>query len=140
MFFKVSCPVCQMSLPFLDRIAEAGAGLRIIAVSQDDTEATHEFTSTFKVSHIGMLFDPPPYEASRAFRITSVPSVFVIEPDGIISQAIEGFSKERLHRARSACRHTCRCSLQPIASHCCVRLRFEESVSLRSGDGTSTVS
>jgi peroxiredoxin len=92
-FLKVSCPVCQMALPFLDRIARSGVGLRIVEVSQDDAKATAEFNSEFGVRHVEVLLDPPPYAASKAFRITSVPSVFLIEPDGTISQTIEGFSK-----------------------------------------------
>ena len=92
-FFKVSCPVCQMSLPFLDRIAARGTGLRVAAVSQDDEAATDEFNSELGVKHVEMLYDPPPYQASNAFRISSVPSLFVIEPDGTISTTIEAFSK-----------------------------------------------
>jgi peroxiredoxin len=93
-FFKVSCPVCQMSLPFLDRIAAVeGSGIRIVAVSQDDANATREFTSELDIRHVEMIFDPPPYRASNAFQISSVPSLFVIEPDGTISETIEGFSK-----------------------------------------------
>ncbi|HEY1218468.1 MAG TPA: redoxin domain-containing protein [Bryobacteraceae bacterium] len=32
-FFKVSCPVCQRTLPFLERI-HAGGGLRICGISR----------------------------------------------------------------------------------------------------------
>lgn len=90
-FFKASCPTCQMSLPFLDRIA--ARGLRICAVSQDNQETAAEFNKEFKIRNLEMLYDPPPYAASDAFGVTSVPSIFVIEPDGMVSQAIEGFSK-----------------------------------------------
>ena len=40
------------------------------------------------------LIDAPrAYPASNAYRITHVPSLFLVETDGKISQAIEGFSK-----------------------------------------------
>jgi peroxiredoxin len=91
-FFKASCPVCQLSFPFLDRIAAAGS-LPIVGVSQDNSKTTQEFKSEFQVKHIETVLDRPPYAASNAFRITSVPSLFVIEPDGMISKTIEGFSK-----------------------------------------------
>src|ERR1019366_336467 len=44
-FFKSSCPVCQMTLPFLERIhrGRAPASLEIYGVSQDDAETTQEF-------------------------------------------------------------------------------------------------
>jgi len=36
-FFKVSCPVCQMTLPYLDRIQSPGR-LPVYAVSQNNAE------------------------------------------------------------------------------------------------------
>jgi peroxiredoxin len=92
-FFKVSCPVCQMSFPFLDRIGSRSMGMRIVGISQDNAKATAEFNSELGIRHIEMVLDPAPYEASKAFRISSVPSLFLIEPDGIVSKTIEGFSK-----------------------------------------------
>ena len=89
-FFKVSCPVCQLAFPFLDRIAK---GMRFCGVSQDDAEATAEFNEALAIQNIETLLDPPPYDASRAFDISIVPSLFVIEPDGTVSKTIEGFSK-----------------------------------------------
>ncbi len=41
-FFKISCPVCQLTFPFLERIHAAGA-VRIFGISQDDAEETREF-------------------------------------------------------------------------------------------------
>ncbi|HXJ42691.1 MAG TPA: redoxin domain-containing protein, partial [Bryobacteraceae bacterium] len=44
-FFKVSCPTCQYTLPFLERMYRGlGEGApRMFTVSQDDPEATREF-------------------------------------------------------------------------------------------------
>src|SRR4051812_5621389 len=41
-FFKVTCPVCQMTLPFLERI-HAARKLAIHGISQDDDADTIEF-------------------------------------------------------------------------------------------------
>src|SRR6202035_4228481 len=43
-FFKISCPVCQFTLPYLQRLAEryAGDSVSVIAVSQDDARGTKE--------------------------------------------------------------------------------------------------
>ena len=41
--FKTTCPTCELTWPFLDRIRKAsanGKGLRILAVSQDDAGKT----------------------------------------------------------------------------------------------------
>src|SRR5271165_5099826 len=52
-FFKVSCPVCQYTFPFLQRLAQryAGDGVSVIGISQDDARSTtdfnHEYGATF---------------------------------------------------------------------------------------------
>src|SRR5438309_10210858 len=53
--FKVSCPVCQLALPFLDRMADNDA-LQVIAISQDDASPTQAFHQRFGV-HIPTLLD-----------------------------------------------------------------------------------
>lgn len=95
-FFKVSCPVCQLVFPFLERMANGG-GLRFVAISQDDAAATRNFHRRFGVTFPTLLDSARAgYPASNAFGITNVPSLFLIEPDGGISLAISGFSKRDL--------------------------------------------
>jgi peroxiredoxin len=93
-FFKSSCPVCQLTLPFLDRMADSPT-MQVIAISQDDAETTRAFQRRFGVSRQPILFDEAKagYPASNAFGISSVPSLFVVEQDGKISKAFSGFSK-----------------------------------------------
>lgn len=93
-FFKISCPVCQLTMPFLERIRENGK-IRVIGVSQDDAESTAEFLEAFSPG-VETLFDARPYPASVAFAISHVPSVFQVEQDGTISHAWTGFSKRDL--------------------------------------------
>ena len=92
-FFKIACPTCQLTFPFLQRLADASPSTLLIAVSQDDAAATREFHHRFGVSMPTLLDTPRIYPASNAYQITSVPSLFVVEPDGKISFAVEGFSK-----------------------------------------------
>ena len=92
-FFKSSCPVCQLTLPFLERLKDNGK-LQIIAVSQDNAATTAEFRDEFSVSMPTLLDDSKAgYPASNAFQITHVPTMFQVEPDGTISQAWTGWSK-----------------------------------------------
>jgi len=93
--YKISCPVCQLTLPFLDRMA-AGQ-VQIVAISQDDASGTRRFQARFGVS-VPTLLDREEdgYPVSNAFGITHVPSLFLVEPDGIISLASEGFMKSEL--------------------------------------------
>ena len=92
-FFKVTCPVCQLTLPFLERIHAAGT-LAICGISQNDARDTREFKSYFGVT-FPMLLDSEDeeYPASNAYGISSVPSMFLVEPDGEISRVIEGWNK-----------------------------------------------
>jgi peroxiredoxin len=92
-FFKTTCPVCQFTLPFLERIHQAGT-LPVYTISQDDAEDTREFNREFGIA-LPTLLDSARsgYAVSDAFGISSVPSMFLIERDGGVSRAIEGWSK-----------------------------------------------
>jgi peroxiredoxin len=106
-FFKISCPTCQLTLPFLQRFADsAGAGPGIVAISQDDAPDSREFHQRFGISMRTLLDAAPGYSVSNAYGISSVPSIFVIETDGTVASAVEGFNKAELeklgHRFRVA--------------------------------------
>jgi peroxiredoxin len=94
-FYKISCPVCQMTLPFLEKLI--GGQLHIVTVSQDDADGTRRFQDRFRVT-MPTLLDPEDegYPASNAFGITHVPSLFLMEPDATISLTSEGFVKTDL--------------------------------------------
>ena len=94
-FFKVTCPVCQFTFPFLERMSKSGA-LQFVGVSQDDAESTADFNREFGVTFPTLLDDERRYEASNDFGISHVPSMFLIEPGGAITWASSGFSKKDL--------------------------------------------
>ncbi len=97
-FFKVSCPVCQMTLPFLNRLVPSGK-LNVVTISQDDATLTQRFRARLGVTVPALLDDEDSgYPVSKAYRITNVPSVFLVEPDGGISLAVNGFSKADLEK------------------------------------------
>jgi len=97
-FFKTTCPVCQLAFPFLDRLhRKAGASAQFIAISQDNATDTREFLAEFGVSFPALLDeDRKNYPASNAFRISHVPSMFLVEQDGAVSWASNGFSRIEL--------------------------------------------
>src|SRR5947199_7143907 len=84
-FFKVSCPVCQLTLPFLERIHATGS-LSVYGVSQNDPEATLEFNQEFGIS-FPILLDSEDlsFPVSNAYGISSVPTMFLIQSDGMIA-------------------------------------------------------
>lgn len=95
-FMKVSCPVCQMTFPFLERMASS-QDLNIIGVSQDHLGATQSFNSKFGVTFRTLLDEENAgYPASNAFGISHVPTAFLVESDGEISMVMEGFAKSMM--------------------------------------------
>jgi len=98
-FFKSTCPVCQMTLPYLDRIQRGRTpeSFSIYGVSQDDAETTQEFVAEFGIS-FPMLRDTGEsgYPASNAYGISHVPSLFLVAGDGTIAWSMEGFNKREL--------------------------------------------
>jgi peroxiredoxin len=95
-FFKVTCPVCQLTFPFLERLHSAGT-LPIYGISQNDDEDTLEFNRQFGLT-LPVLRDDEEggFQVSNAFGISSVPTAFLIERDGTISRVIEGWRKKEI--------------------------------------------
>lgn len=95
-FFKVSCPVCHLTFPFLERLHES-TRLQIVGVSQDDAAVTGEFGRELHLT-FPMLLDGPDanYPVSRAFGITNVPSLFLVKKDSGIEWSVSGFSRKAL--------------------------------------------
>lgn len=99
-FFKISCPTCQLTFPFLQRLAGASspAAPQLIAISQDDAAGSREFQQRFGGATATLIDVPRTFPASNAYQISSVPSLFLIEPDGKISFTTEGFNKAALQK------------------------------------------
>src|SRR5579872_3303859 len=50
-FFKITCPICQLTLPFLERIHKASDGaLPIYGISQNDERGTRDFARQFGIT------------------------------------------------------------------------------------------
>jgi peroxiredoxin len=98
-FFKVSCPVCQYAMPFLERIHRAHHGkAQIVAVSQHPKKETQLFLREYKITMPVLLDDPEYYPASNAFRLTNVPTVFLIVPGGKIEVSSVGWDRKDIEK------------------------------------------
>jgi peroxiredoxin len=97
-FFKVSCPVCQYTFPFLERLHQRyGKTATFLGISQDDAKATKKFNDEYGVTFPAALDEGAKnYPASNAYGLTNVPTVFLIEPDSSIKIVCNGFDKKRL--------------------------------------------
>jgi peroxiredoxin len=96
-FFKISCPVCQFTAPFLQRIHERFAckNVSVIGISQDDASSTKRFNDQYGVKFTTLL-DDKGYPASNAYGLTNVPTVFLIVQDGTAKVSCMGFDKAGL--------------------------------------------
>lgn len=96
-FYKKSCPICQMTFPFLERIhqAYAGATLEVLGIAQNKPRETEEFAQEFELT-FPLAVDDEPYAVSSAYGLTNVPSVFLIDHDGRIVRTFVGFDKQGL--------------------------------------------
>src|SRR5438045_8829779 len=54
--FKVSCPVCQLTFPFLERISHNDA-VEVVGISQDDSGSTAGFNRRFGITFPTLLDD-----------------------------------------------------------------------------------
>lgn len=94
-----------MAWPYLDRVRKlADGGLSIWGVSQDDPEATRDFSRRLGVE-IATLYDQKPWPASESLEITSVPTFLLVGEDETIRDASEGFQRHKMEEfARLAAR------------------------------------
>lgn len=93
-FFKVTCPTCQLSMPYWERFnAYHEAGLRIWGVVEDPSEDARAFAAEYGMT-FPVLTDLHPYVVSEEYGLTNVPTAFLVEPGGRIARNIVGFSIE----------------------------------------------
>lgn len=95
-FFKVSCPVCQLAFPYLDRIYKSYAKsgkFTFVGVSQDNAADTKTFNRQYGVTFPVLLDPAGKYPVSNAYGLTNVPTFFLISTEGEIEFASVSWSK-----------------------------------------------
>jgi peroxiredoxin len=100
-FFKISCPVCQFTFPFLQRLYQryGGDNVTFVGISQDDAKATAGFAREYGVAFPMALDEKEKgYPASNGYGLTSVPTIFLIDADGTVRVSSMGFVKDDLER------------------------------------------
>jgi peroxiredoxin len=100
-FFKISCPVCQFTFPFLQRLYQryGSDDVTFLGISQDDAKATAGFARQYGVTFPMALDEKEKgFPASNAYGLTNVPTVFLIDADGTVRVRSMGFVKADLER------------------------------------------
>ena len=114
-FFKVSCPTCQYTFPFIERIHQAygqACGVKkitLVGISQNDQRDTAAFLKEYGVTFKTLLDEANGYPVSNAYGLTNVPSLFLIGQDGQIEITSVGWVKpdvEEIHSRLAAAQQT----------------------------------
>ena len=96
-FFKTECETSAMLLSRIGPLARAleKEDRLFLAVAQDDAPEV----AAFKKEH-GLAFpialEKPPYPASSAYDVRTVPTLFVIDGAGVVAERVEGFLKSEV--------------------------------------------
>jgi peroxiredoxin len=98
-FFKISCPVCQFTFPFLERLFKAYGSDQTTfwAISQDDARDTRDFCTEYGVT-FPALIDDDGFPVSNDYGLTNVPTYYLIASEGTVKVDSVGFGKKALEK------------------------------------------
>jgi hypothetical protein len=87
------CATTRLAVPYLDRMhARRGPGTAVILVLQDDAAAAREFVSGEGLG-LPVLLEADPYPLSRELGLTTVPTLILVGPAGVVESVSEGFQR-----------------------------------------------
>ena len=99
-FFKVTCPVCQMTAPVAERLAGLFPGT-VAGVGQDPQPALSSFAQEYGTT-FETVTDAPPFLASNAYGIEVVPTLVLVGRDGDVADVVESWDREGYKRVAAA--------------------------------------
>jgi peroxiredoxin len=95
-FFKIGCPVCQFTFPFLERLHQRykNPNLTIVGVGQNGPEKTAAFIKEYGVTFPVLLDEESKgYLVSNAYGLTMVPTLLFADTSGTVLISSMGFVK-----------------------------------------------
>ncbi|HST79020.1 MAG TPA: TlpA disulfide reductase family protein, partial [Verrucomicrobiae bacterium] len=92
-FFETDCPTCQLTLPYLNALSRDK--VQVIALSQDEEGTTKHFVHQMGIRYPVEL--DRDLTLSRAFNPQSVPTLYLLDENGAITQTLVGFDKAGLN-------------------------------------------
>jgi len=78
--FKVTCPACQLAMPYLERLYQEykGLGVEVWGIAQDPIPEARTFAKDYKLT-FPVLCDVAPYPVSDAYGIDTVPTIYLLD-------------------------------------------------------------
>jgi len=100
-FWATWCPPCKKALPHLQALSEGTEGLVVLTVNAESPSVSRPF-----VQQHGFTF-PTLIDIDRSvsadYRVTAIPTTFIIAPDGTIARQMVGYHTEsQLRQALAA--------------------------------------
>ncbi len=112
-FYKVSCPTCQLTLPFVEKLYKAyGSKITFLGIAQDTESEVKDFLLKYKLS-FPQLIDAPAYSVSLTYDIKVVPTLYLINAEGEIISVEESFVKSFMEFLNEKLAHLC--AIEPIS-------------------------
>ncbi len=95
-FFETDCPTCQLTIPYLNRLADAvGGKAEVIGVSQDGEAPTRQLAEQLPI-RFPVALDRG-LSVSRKYDPQAVPTLFLVDGAGKIMRTSVAFDKDELN-------------------------------------------
>lgn len=97
-FLKHDCPVCRLAAPYVEKFRQYGAdGFQTIVVMEDPAPQAAAFATAHGLT-APVALDEAPYRVSERYRLTNVPTVFLVEPGGRIAETLVSWNRDGYNR------------------------------------------
>jgi peroxiredoxin len=95
-FFKISCPVCQYAFPFVERMWQVHKSepVPFLGISQDSLSDTQSFIKQYGITFPVALDKAPGYIVSNAYKLTNVPTIYLVDREGEIRVSSVGWARQ----------------------------------------------
>jgi cytochrome c biogenesis protein CcmG, thiol:disulfide interchange protein DsbE len=107
-FWASWCEPCRRSFPWLETLHEryAGRGLTIVAINLDkDRHAADAFLEKFPARFL-VAYDPAG-KSAEAYRVSAMPSSFIIGPTGVLLSSHAGFDPRKTGAIEALIKEAC---------------------------------
>jgi hypothetical protein len=95
-FYKVTCPVCQLAAPKVAALEDAYPG-HVVGLGQDPEEDLAAFDAEHGFG-APSIADVAPYETSNAYGIEAVPTLILVGADGVVRDVVQSWDREGYNR------------------------------------------
>jgi methylamine dehydrogenase accessory protein MauD len=97
-FWTTSCPICRHELPLLNRMDPEfrSKGISVVTICLGGVDETREYLNTKRIA-LKTLYDQDG-KVGRAYRVSGVPRVVLIDKDGKVKRSSSGWTSEDVLR------------------------------------------